>query len=174
MGTTRTKFSPDFKAKVALAAIRGELTINEISSQFGVHANQVLRWKKQAQAELADVFSDKREKRRTSEAALKEELYRQIGQLKVELDWMKYMVPPGCQGCSSPMKKGLHKYIRPLLVGSVVPGLDENTRAFVLDKKAASEEPFQPTGSRRRGVSLSVIAVCRSLALPGETPFPSR
>ena len=48
MGTTRTKFSPDFKAKVALAAIRGELTINEISSQFGVHANQVLRWKKQA------------------------------------------------------------------------------------------------------------------------------
>ena len=88
MGTTRTKFSPDFKAKVALAAIRGELTINEISSQFGVHANQVLRWKKQAQVELADVFSDKREKRRTSEAALKEELYRQIGQLKVELDWM--------------------------------------------------------------------------------------
>ncbi len=89
MGTTRTKFSPDFKAKVALAAIRGELTINEIASQFGVHSNQVLRWKKQAQAELADVFSDKREKRQSSEAALKEELYRQIGQLKVELDWVK-------------------------------------------------------------------------------------
>lgn len=89
MGTTRTKFSPDFKAKVALAAIRGELTINEIASQFGVHGNQVLRWKKQAQAELADVFPDKREKRQSSAAALKEELYRQIGQLKVELDWVK-------------------------------------------------------------------------------------
>jgi|ACXJ01.1.fsa_nt_gi transposase-like protein len=122
MGTTRTKFSPDFKAKVALAAIRGELTINEIASQFGVHSNQVLRWKKQAQAELADVFSDKREKRQSSEAALKEELYRQIGQLKVELDWVKYMVPPDCQGHSNLMKKGLHKYIRPLLSGIRCPG----------------------------------------------------
>ena len=89
MGTTRTIFSPDFKAKVALAAIRGGMTINEIASQFGVHGNQVVRWKKQAQAELAEVFSDKREKRHASEAALREELYRQIGQLKVELDWLK-------------------------------------------------------------------------------------
>ena len=88
MGTTRTKFSPDFKAKVALAAIRGEMTINEIASQFGVHGNQVVR-KKQALAELAEVFSDKLEKRHASEEALREELYRQIGQLKVELDWLK-------------------------------------------------------------------------------------
>ena len=89
MGTTRTKFSPDFKAKVALAAIRGEMTINEIASQFGVHGNQVVRWKKQALAEFAEVFRDKREKRHASEEALQEELYRQIGQLKVELDWLK-------------------------------------------------------------------------------------
>ena len=73
MGTTRTKFSPDFKAKVALAAIRGEMTINEIASQFGVHGNQVVRWKKQAQAELAEVFSDKREKHHASENALRTE-----------------------------------------------------------------------------------------------------
>ena len=89
MGTTRTKFSPDFKAKVALAAIRGEMTINEIASQFGVHGNQVVRWKKQAVTQLAEAFSDKREKRHASEEALREELYRQIGQLKVELDWLK-------------------------------------------------------------------------------------
>ena len=69
MGTTRTKFSPDFKAKVALAAIRGEMTINEIASQFGVHGNQIVRWKKQALAELAEVFSDKREKRHASDVS---------------------------------------------------------------------------------------------------------
>ena len=89
MGTTRTKFCPDFKAKVPLAAIRGERTINEIASQFGVHGNQDVRWKKQALADLAEVFLDKREKRHPSEEALREELYRQIGQLKVELDWLK-------------------------------------------------------------------------------------
>ena len=56
MGATRAKFSPDFIAEVALAAIRGEMTINEIASQFDVYGNQVVRWKKQAVAELAEVF----------------------------------------------------------------------------------------------------------------------
>ena len=83
MGTTRTHFSSDLKAKVAIAAIKGELTINEISSQFGVHANQVVRWKKQALNEMSDVFTDKRARRSKGEEVLKEELYRQIGQLKV-------------------------------------------------------------------------------------------
>lgn len=68
---------------------RGEITINEIASQFGVHGNQVVRRKKQAQAELAKVFSDKREKHHASENALREELCRQIGKRKVELDWLK-------------------------------------------------------------------------------------
>jgi len=56
VGATRTKFSPVFKAKITLATIRGEMTINEIPSQFGLHVNQVVRWKKQAVAELAEVF----------------------------------------------------------------------------------------------------------------------
>ena len=94
MGATRTKFSPEFKAKVSLAAIKGELRINEIASQFGVHGNHV-RWKKQSQGELAGVFSDKLEKRHASEAAVREELYRQIGQLKVELDWLKKKLGTG-------------------------------------------------------------------------------
>ena len=72
-----------------MAAIRGEMTINEISSQLGVHGNQVVRWKKQAVAELAEFFSDKREKRHASKESLREELYRQTRQLKVELDWLK-------------------------------------------------------------------------------------
>lgn len=85
----RRKHSPAFKAKVSLAAIKGELTINEISSQFGVHPNQISKWKKQAIEELDSVFSGKRERKQKEQKELTEELYKQIGQLKVELDWLK-------------------------------------------------------------------------------------
>ncbi len=85
----RRKHSPAFKAKVSLAAIKGELTINEISSQFGVHPNQISKWKKQAIEELYSVFSGKRERNKKEQKELTEELYKQIGQLKVELDWIK-------------------------------------------------------------------------------------
>ena len=85
----RRKHSPAFKAKVSLAAIKGELTINEISSQFGVHPNQISKWKKQAIEELVSVFSGKRERHKDEQKELTEELYKQIGQLKVELDWVK-------------------------------------------------------------------------------------
>ena len=85
----RRKHSPAFKAKVSLAAIKGELTINEISSQFGVHPNQISKWKKQAIEELDSVFSGKRERNKKEQKELTEELYKQIGQLKVELDWVK-------------------------------------------------------------------------------------
>ena len=85
----RTKHSPELKAKVALAAIRGELTTNEIASQFEVHGNQVSKWKKQSLDELAGVFSDKRERHDRGREELVDELYKQIGQLKVELDWLK-------------------------------------------------------------------------------------
>ena len=85
----RRKHSPAFKAKVSLATIKGELTINEISSQFGVHPNQISKWKKQAIEELVSVFSGKRERHKDEQKELTEELYKQIGQLKVELDWVK-------------------------------------------------------------------------------------
>ncbi len=85
----RRKHSPAFKAKVSLAAIKGELTINEISSHFSVHPNQISKWKKQAIEELDSVFSGKRERNKKEQKELTEELYKQIGQLKVELDWVK-------------------------------------------------------------------------------------
>ena len=85
----RRKHSPAFKAKVSLAAIKGELTINEISSQFGVHPNQISKWKKQAIDELDSVFFGKRDRNKKEQKELTEELYKQIGQLKVELDWAK-------------------------------------------------------------------------------------
>lgn len=89
MRKLRTKHSPELKAKVALAAIRGELTTNEIASQFEVHGNQVTKWKKQSLDELAGFFSDKRERHDRGQEELVDELYKQIGRLKVELDWLK-------------------------------------------------------------------------------------
>lgn len=85
----RTKRSPEFKAKVALAAIRGEQTLNELASHYGVHPNQITAWKREAQEQLVSIFDSKKAKSSKADEKLKEELYRQIGQLKVELDWLK-------------------------------------------------------------------------------------
>jgi transposase-like protein len=60
MSKQRKIYSADFKAKVALAAIKGQQTINEIASSFGVHPNQVMQWKKQALEALPDSFSERR------------------------------------------------------------------------------------------------------------------
>jgi transposase-like protein len=78
-----------FKAKVALEAIKGEKTLAQLSSEFGVHANQIGQWRKQVLKELPNLFSDRSRKRDNDQEDLISELYRQIGQLKVEMDWLK-------------------------------------------------------------------------------------
>lgn len=88
----RKSFTTEFKVKIALEAIKGQRTVNEIASQYGVHPNQVTQWKRQAIESLPEVFSTKRERDAEDEEALKAQLYQQIGQLKVELDWMKKKV----------------------------------------------------------------------------------
>jgi len=92
MTKQRNHYSAEFKAKVALAAIKGQQTINEIASIDAVHPNQVTQWKKQAQEALPDLFSLRRKKAAQEDEDLKERLYQQIGQLKVELDWLKKKV----------------------------------------------------------------------------------
>jgi len=89
MGTRRKRYDASFKAKVELEAIKGERTISEIASKTGVHPNQISKWKKQALEELPDIFSSGCKKREESSEELESELYKQIGQLKVELDWLK-------------------------------------------------------------------------------------
>ena len=89
MGLLRRRFDAVFKAKVALEAIKGELTISEIAGRTGVHPNQISKWKKQALEELPGIFSSVRKKREEKSEELESELYKQIGQLKVELDWLK-------------------------------------------------------------------------------------
>lgn len=89
MASMRTKRSPEFKAKIALTALRGDKTVNELATLYSVHPNQITAWKRQAQEHLVAVFDSKKEKSSKADEKLKEELYRQIGQLKVELDWLK-------------------------------------------------------------------------------------
>jgi putative transposase len=86
MKNKRRNHSAQFKAKVALAAAKGDKTIAELASEFDVHPNQIAQWKKQLLQSVQDIFS---QKDRHKQDELTEYLYQQIGQLKVELDWLK-------------------------------------------------------------------------------------
>ena len=84
--TTRKRYDSRFKAQVVLEALKNQRTMAEIASEYGVHANQITKWKRHVLDELPDIFSSKRERDQQDNEALQAELYRQIGQLKVELD----------------------------------------------------------------------------------------
>jgi putative transposase len=92
MPKQRNRYSVDFKAKVALAAMKGQHTVNEIAANFGVHPHQVVQWKKQALEALPDAFSTRRVREAQDEDALKAQLYQQIGQLKVAWDGLEKKV----------------------------------------------------------------------------------
>lgn len=89
MSKNRKKYSAAEKAKIALEAIKGELTLAQISSKYGVHASQINSWKKKLLAHLPDVFSDKNKQEKISHNEETAELYEQIGRLKVENDFLK-------------------------------------------------------------------------------------
>ena len=85
----RKNFSSQFKAKVALEAIRGVKTVTEIAQAFGVHPTQVGQWKKVLQDQAAGIFDTARGPAPVDPAASSERLYSEIGRLKMELDWLK-------------------------------------------------------------------------------------
>ena len=89
MAGQRKRYGAALKAKVALEAIKGQRTVSEIASEYGVHPNLITKWKKQVIEESPGIFSDKKERIEKQNQELESELYRQIGQLKVELDWLK-------------------------------------------------------------------------------------
>ena len=84
----RRRFTGEFKAKVALEALRGERPIQDIAAKYGVHPNQVSTWKKQAVDGLSDVFSDKAEKTERDQEAAVRDLHAKIGELTVERDFL--------------------------------------------------------------------------------------
>ena len=89
MKRQRKKHSGAFKARVALEAIKGARTLNELAGQFEVHPTQVVQWKQRLVAGASDLFTGGVERDAAQEAQLRDQLYQQIGQMKVELDWLK-------------------------------------------------------------------------------------
>jgi len=85
----RKSYDGKYKAKVALEVIKSQKTISQIASEFDVHPNQATQWKKKVLEEIPNIFSRKRKREQKASEELQEELYRQIGKLKVELDWLK-------------------------------------------------------------------------------------
>jgi len=88
MRRKRRKHKPEFKVKVALAAIQGDLTMAELVDKFDVHANQITQWKKQLLDGATEVFSDGSVNNEDSEETVKE-LHAKIGQLSMENDFLE-------------------------------------------------------------------------------------
>ena len=89
MARTRRSFSGAFKAKVALAACRGDKTTAQLAAEYEVHVGQITAWKKQLLEGAPGLFEDGRGKRIGEEAANDQELFEQIGRLKMEVEWLK-------------------------------------------------------------------------------------
>ena len=85
----RRQFSAEFKARVAREALKEGKTIAELSGQFGVHPNQISHWKRQLLDAAPEIFSRRPEQSRKEHDELTDRLYGQVGQLQVELDWLK-------------------------------------------------------------------------------------
>ena len=89
MARKRKSHRAAFKAKVAMAAVKGDRTISELASMHGVHPTMIHVWKKQLLDGAADVFQSGAKTSSAEHEALQAQLYEQIGRLKTELDWLK-------------------------------------------------------------------------------------
>ena len=94
MSRQRKSYSAELKARVALEAIKGQMTVNQIATRYDVHPNLVAQWKQQAIKQMPESFARPSAQSAEDDEQLKAQLYQQIGQLKVELDWLKKKVGP--------------------------------------------------------------------------------
>jgi transposase len=89
MSRKRRVFGGAFKAKVALAALRGDKTTAQLASEYEVHCSQVTAWKQQLLEQAPTLFEDGRSKGGEESAVNEQELFEQIGRLKMENEWLK-------------------------------------------------------------------------------------
>lgn len=89
MSKIRKNYTAEEKAKIALEALSGKYTLAQLSSKYDVHSTQINNWKNQLKSNLADLFRDRRKRDERDKEELIEVLYQQIGQLTIELDWLK-------------------------------------------------------------------------------------
>jgi len=89
MGRQRRKFSSALKARVAIEAVKGHRSVSELAGEHEVHPSQIAQWKKQLLDSAEVLFSDKRVTQQKDQEELLAKLYQQIGQMKVELDWLQ-------------------------------------------------------------------------------------
>ena len=94
MSKNRRRFSPDYKFRVALEAAKGQQTLSELATKYGLHPNQISQWKLQLLDEGAEVFSRNGGHAQREQATVQAELYEQIGRLKMELEWLKKKAAP--------------------------------------------------------------------------------
>ena len=85
----RKRYESAFKARVALAALKDDKTLSELASEYGVHGNLISQWKRRLLSNVTRVFEEREDESQQDHEAVVEELHRQIGQLHVELDWLK-------------------------------------------------------------------------------------
>ena len=85
----RKHFEAGFKAKVAMEAVKGEHTLSELSSKYGVHPNIISKWKKELLQGAAEIFSSRKSRHKHEQEEDIDKLYKSIGKLKVENDWLK-------------------------------------------------------------------------------------
>ena len=88
MKNTRTRYTPEFKAKVAIAALREQATVPELAKQFGVHPNQIYTWKREFIDNAARAFRSGTEAASNGDSEREEQLLKKIGELTVERDFL--------------------------------------------------------------------------------------
>lgn len=92
MGKQRRQFTAEFKARVAFEALRGDRSISQLAVHYKVHPNQITQWRKQLQQDAPKLFARGAGSGSDEQQSLIDALYRQIGQMSVELDWLKKRV----------------------------------------------------------------------------------
>src|SRR5438445_1560879 len=105
MAAKRKVHTASFKAQVALAAHKGDRTVNELAGQFGVHPTLIHGWKKQLLAGADQIFSNGARTNASDGEAEKAELFEQIGRLKMELEWLKKKSRPAHLSCCGPWSR---------------------------------------------------------------------